>query len=136
MEWQVEYTDEFEAWWDRLTEGEQEDIYAKVLLLREQGPTLPRPHAELVHSSRHANMKELRVQHAGRPYRVLFAFDPRRCAIILIGGDKTGQVRWYDVFVPIADQLYDDHLEALKREGVDLTWRRTSGSSKTSSLLP
>jgi hypothetical protein len=62
------------------------------------------------------NMKELRVQHSGKPYRVLFAFDPRRCAILLIGGDKTGNDRWYEEFVPIADALYDRHLEALKKE--------------------
>jgi hypothetical protein len=51
-------------------------------------------------------MKELRTQHAGRPYRTLFAFDPRRVAILLIGGDKTGNNRWYDEFVPKADKIY------------------------------
>jgi hypothetical protein len=61
-------------------------------------------------------MKELRVQHSGRLYRVLFAFDPRRCAVLLIGGDKTGNDRWYEEFVPIADALYGRHLEALKKE--------------------
>ena len=66
--------------------------------------------------SRHPNMKELRVQHTGRPYRVLFAFDPRRSAILLAGGDKTGNDRWYEEFVPVADRLYDEHLAALKKE--------------------
>jgi hypothetical protein len=61
-------------------------------------------------------MKELRIQHRGRPYRVLFTFDPRRCAILLIGGDKTGQDRWYDIYVPIADRLYDEHLRTLRQE--------------------
>jgi hypothetical protein len=61
-------------------------------------------------------MKELRIRHSGRPYRVLFAFDPRRCAILLIGGDKTGNDRWYEEFVPIADELFDEHLESLKNE--------------------
>ena len=61
-------------------------------------------------------MKELRVQHAGRPYRVLFAFDPKRCAILLTGGDKTGNDRWYEKFVPIADRLYEEHLAALEKE--------------------
>ena len=89
---------------------------AKVILLQKIGPSLPRPHADLIHSSRHPNMKELRIQHSGNPYRVLFAFDPRRCAILLIGGDKTGNDRWYDVFVPMADALYDEHLETLKSE--------------------
>lgn len=75
-EWPVEYTDEFETWWERLTEAEQEDVAAKVILLQRLGPALPRPHADVVRSSRYANMKELRIQHAGRPYRVLYAFDP------------------------------------------------------------
>lgn len=63
-------------------------------------------------------MRELRIQHAGRPYRVLYAFDPRRCAILLIGGDETGKDRWYDEYVPIADRLYTEHLEILRREGL------------------
>ena len=59
-------------------------------------------------------MRELRIQHKGRPYRVLYAFDPRRVAILLIGGDKTGNNRWYDQFVPIADKLYAEHIATLK----------------------
>ena len=62
-------------------------------------------------------MRELRTQHGGRPLRTLYAFDPRRMAILLIGGDKTGNDRWYDVNVPMADRLYDQHLEQLRREG-------------------
>lgn len=57
------------------------------------------------------------MQHKGQPYRVLFAFDPRRCVILLIGGDKTGKGRWYETYVPIADQLYDEHLAELRRKG-------------------
>ena len=63
-------------------------------------------------------MKELIIQHAGDPYRVLYAFDPRRCAILLIGGDKTGDDRWYERFVPLADRLYDEHIATLKKEGL------------------
>src|SRR5256885_4391625 len=66
---------------------------------------------------KHANMKELQIQHRGRPYRVLFAFDLRHAAILLIGENKTGKGRWYKEFVPIADRLYDDHLATLRREG-------------------
>ncbi len=112
----VEYTDEFEAWWSSLNEEEQIDVDAKVRLLEELGPALGRPHADTVRGSRHANMKELRIQHAGRPYRALFAFDPRRSAILLLGGDKTGNPHWYGESIPIADKLYDDHLRALERE--------------------
>jgi hypothetical protein len=86
-----------------------------VRLLQQRGPALSRPFADVVHSSRHSNMKELVIQHAGRPYRVLFAFDPRRCAILLIGGDKTGNDRWYEEFVPVADKLFDEHLATLKK---------------------
>ena len=116
MEWEVEYTDQFNIWWEGLTEAEQEDIDAVVRVLEQRGPALRRPHVGTIDGSRHANMKELIVQHAGRPYRILFAFDPRRCAILLIGGDKTGNPRWYQEHVPIADELYDEHLEMLRRE--------------------
>lgn len=64
-------------------------------------------------------MRELRIQHAGRPYRILYAFDPLRNAILLIGGDKTGQGRWYETYVPTADDLYDIHLEVLEKEAQD-----------------
>jgi hypothetical protein len=62
-------------------------------------------------------MRELRVQHAGRPYRLLYAFDPLRTAILLIGGDKKGHERWYEIYVPIADRLYDEHVQQLRHEG-------------------
>lgn len=116
--WAVEFTDEFEQWWESLTEEEQVDINAKVILLEQFGPTLPRPHSDVIGCSKHSNMKELRIQHCGRPYRVLYAFDPRRCAILLIGGDKTGDERWYEKFVPIADRLYDEHLHTLRKDGL------------------
>ena len=116
MAWNVEYTDEFEDWWDSLTEAEQEDVAAYVTLLEKKGPTLPFPYSTDIRGSKHAHMRELRVQHAGRPYRVLYAFDPHRTAILLIGGDKTGNNRWYDENVPRADALYDEHLAALEKE--------------------
>ena len=94
------------------------DVNAKVLLLQRFGPALRRPHSDAIACSKHSNMKELIIQRAGRPYRVLYAFDPRRCAILLVGGDKTGDDRWYEKFVPIADRLYDQHLAALERESL------------------
>jgi hypothetical protein len=114
--WEVAYTDEFGAWWNDLTEEEQEEISAKVELLEEFGPTLPRPHSDVIVTSRHANMKELRGSVKQRELRVLYAFDPRRAAILLLGGDKTGDPKWYDRSVPIADRLFDAHLRALKRK--------------------
>jgi hypothetical protein len=118
VEWEVEYTDEFEKWWDGLSEAEQEDVAAYVTLLEKKGPTLPFPYSSDIRGAKHTHMRELRVQHKGRPYRVLYAFDPRRAAILLIGGDKTGDDRWYETNVPLADELYDRHLAALKKEGL------------------
>ena len=63
-------------------------------------------------------MRELRIQHDGRPMRVLYAFDPRRTAILLIGGDKTGDDRWYETYIPVADRLYAAHLDQLRKEGL------------------
>jgi hypothetical protein len=114
--WEVEFTDDFERWWQTLDENEQESLAASVELLRQLGPQLSRPHADVVRGSKHPNMKELRTQHQGRPLRTLFAFDPRRCAILLIGGDKTGDNRFYERMIPIADRLYDEHLDALRKE--------------------
>ena len=117
MEWDIEYTDAFGDWWEGLTEAEQVDVAAVVELLEEKGPQLPYPYSSGIKGSRHTHMRELRIQHAGRPYRTLYAFDPRRMAILLIGGDKTGNPRWYDAHVPIADRLYDEHIRILEQEG-------------------
>jgi hypothetical protein len=118
MAWDVEYSDEFEEWWELLGEAEQESIAASVGLLEERGTALGYPHSSGINGSRHGHMRELRIQHEGKPFRILYAFDPRRSAILLIGGDKTGNDRWYNKHVPIADDLYDRHLEELKREGL------------------
>jgi hypothetical protein len=61
-------------------------------------------------------MRELRVQHQGRPYRVLYIFDPRRVAILLLGGDKTGDDRWYGKYVPLANRMYDEYLAGIEEE--------------------
>src|ERR1700681_4421202 len=117
MAWDVEFSDEFGEWWDGLTAAEQKSVDFTVSLLQELGPTLRMPHSSGVETSRHAHMRELRIQHEGRPYRVLYAFDPRRVAILLLGGNKEGDDRWYQEHVPRADALYDDHLEMLRTEG-------------------
>jgi hypothetical protein len=116
--WEIEYTDEFGLWWESLTEDQQEALDAAVVLLADAGPSLGRPLVDRVVSSRHQNMKELRVSKGGA-LRVLFAFDRRRAAILLLGGDKSGQWEaWYRTAVPIADDLYDEHLAELEREGL------------------
>jgi len=108
--WDVEYTDEFKDWWDTLSWDEQAVIDSGVSLIERLGPTLPYPYSSSVKQSRHGVMRELRSQYAGKPYRTFYAFDPKRTAILLIGGDKTGDNRFYDVIVPIADRIYDDYL--------------------------
>lgn len=118
MAWEVEFTDEFNAWWEGLSEDEQVDVNAMVRVLEEKGPSLRRPHSGVIVTSKHPNMKELIIQHQGRPYRVLYAFDPRRSAILLVGGDKTGDDRWYEENVPKADRVYESYLEGLKKEGL------------------
>ena len=117
MAYDVEYTDEFRDWWDGLLAEEQNRVAKSVLLLEEEGPALGSPHSSAIRSSRHPHMRELRIQCRGRPFRVLYAFDPRRMAILLIGGDKTGDRRWYPRSVPIADDLYDQHLREIREEG-------------------
>lgn len=118
MSWDVEYTNEFGNWWEDLAEDEQESVVAYVRLLEERGANLPFPYSSGIEHSRHSHMRELRIQHRGKPYRVLYALDPRRTALLLIGGNKTGDDRWYDRFVPRADQLYDEHLHQLRKEGL------------------
>lgn len=116
MTWEVEYTDTFEAWWNRLDENEQDSVAVSVVLLEKRGPYLSFPYSSGIEQSKHTHMRELRVQHKGNPYRILYAFDPRRVAILLIGGNKVGNNRWYEEFVPIADKLYEEHLELLRNE--------------------
>ena len=118
MTWEVEYTDEFGAWWEGLDEGTKIAIDATVRLLETKGPQLPFPHSSDVRGSRFGQMRELRIQYKGEPYRVLYAFDPRRMAILLIGGNKGGNDRWYQEYVPRADKLYEDHLATLVKEGL------------------
>ena len=117
MSWHIEYTSEFGVWWTGLTGTQQEDVAAVVELLSEEGPALAFPNSSGVAGSRHGQMRELRIQSGGVPIRVFYAFDPRRSAILLIGARKAGNDRFYKQYVPLADRLYDEHLDELKREG-------------------
>lgn len=118
MSWQIEFTDEFGAWWDTLDEEEQKDVAFSVGLLQARGVHLRFPYCSEIKGSRHNHLRELRIQHQGQPYRVLYAFDPRRAAILLLGGNKTGDDRWYEVNIPLADKLYDQYLAELRKEGL------------------
>ncbi len=118
MNWNVEVTDECVEWLGSLDEADFDAVDFSVDLLAEHGPLLDYPHSSKIGGSRHAHMRELRVQSGGRPLRIFYAFDPRRSAILLIGGDKTGDKRFYDRMIPVADRLYDVHLDELRKEGL------------------
>jgi hypothetical protein len=118
MPWQVEYTDEFGAWWETLGDGAQDDIAAVVAVLEQRGPRLPFPYSSAIAGSRHGHMRELRDQSGGDPLCIFYAFDPRRVAILLIGGNKAGDDRFYQRMIPRADRLYDSYLHEIRREGL------------------
>ena len=122
--WIVEYTDEFETWWSELTDAAQDDIDRVVLLLEKNGPTLGYPYSSDIKGSK-VKLRELRIQHKGHPLRVLYAFDPVRSALLLLGGDKTGKDDWYEKNVPIAERLFAEHLVELEKE-------REDGNERTS----
>ena len=117
MSHDLEYTDEFETWWNGLTD-EQEDVRFVVRLLGERGIRLGDPYSSKVKGSRHGRIRELRIQSGGRPIRIFYAFDPRRTAIQLIGGRKTEQDRFYREYVRRADAIYDEYLQQLRRKGL------------------
>jgi hypothetical protein len=115
--WEVEYTNEFGEWFETPDQISRRAVLAIVEELEVSGPGLGRPVVDTIKGSRYANMKELRPPH--RHMRILFAFDPGRTAILLIGGDKTGQwASWYDRMIPIADKLMDAYLEEIRQEGL------------------
>ena len=112
MSWEVEFTTEFEQWFRGLEQSAQDRVVAAVQVLRERGPGLGRPLVDSVKGSA-SSMKELRVG----TIRILFAFDSRRVAVLLIGGDKRHKWQeWYRTTVPAADRLYERHIEAIERE--------------------
>ena len=115
MTHEVEFSDEFGDWWDELQIAEQASVDAAVTILATFGPALGRPYVDSLKGSKVANMKELRVQHEGRPYRILFAFDPRRTALLLVGGDKTGNARFYEEMLPRAEAIWAEHVSEIKR---------------------
>lgn len=116
MPWTVALADEFEAEFQALAEAVQDELLAKALLLQDSGPALSRPHADTLSGSRHANMKELRFSAAGGVWRVAFAFDPARNAILLVAGDKAGvnEKRFYRRLIAKADTRYAAHLKRLE----------------------
>jgi hypothetical protein len=117
MIWQVEFHPTFLDEFQGLSEEVQDNILAKSLILERFGPQLGRPHADSLEGSKHANMKELRLDADGGIWRIAFAFDPERKAILLVAGDKAGkdQKRFYKKLIKIADERFDQHLNELQK---------------------
>ena len=118
MDWVVEIGDEFGPEFDKLPEDVRTEILASACLLQQFGPQLGRPRADTLNGSRHANMKELRFSAADGEWRVAFAFDTKRKAILLVAGDKSGgsERRFYRELIRKADDRFDAHLDRLKRQ--------------------
>lgn len=114
MEWNVIFDPDFRLWFDEQEQELQDEVSSVVILLRELGPALGRPRVDTLEGSSIKNMKELRIQYKGEPWRILFAFDPKRQAILLLGGNKTGNKRWYKENISIAERRYQNYLEKLK----------------------
>lgn len=118
MDYEPEYTDQFEEWFESLTYDQQQAIQTRVRVLRLVGPSLGEPLVKRIVRSKLHRMKELRCSEDG-VLRILFLFGPLRLPIFLIGGDKTGQWNdWYEINIPYAEELYSEYLEELKREGL------------------
>ena len=117
MNWEVSFHDDFEAEFDVLPEPVQDAIFVKAELLAGSGPSLKRPHADTLNGSKHANMKELRCNADEGVWRIAFAFDLERKAILLIAGDKAGinQKRFYKKLIAKADKRFDQHLASQER---------------------
>ena len=109
--WKIVQTETFRDWFLEQDVDVQSDIVEVATVLKNCGPQLGRPYVDTVKESRHKNMKELRVQSQGQPFRIFFAFDVKRQAVFLIGGNKKGKNRFYRQIVPLADQLFDKFLE-------------------------
>lgn len=132
--WKVEFRPACGAWADGLTPDDQETLLAAVNVLRRLGPQLGRPLVDSIRHSRHSNMRDLRPPSTGSTeVRVLFAFDPIRQAVLLLGGDKSGMwAEWYRENVPIADARCDEHFAAMAvaRTGDETPSPRAAGKRR------
>ena len=118
MNWDVQFYDVFDAEFEDLQEGVQDELLAHARLLEEFGPQLGRPSVDTLNGSKHANMKELRFNADDGVWRVAFAFNPTRKAILLVCGDKSGgsEKRFYKRLIKKADDRFDDHLSRLQNK--------------------
>jgi hypothetical protein len=128
--WTLVYLRSFEGWLDAQAEDLQNEALAYLELLKERGPLLSRPCADTLQGSKLPNLKELRFSYNGAPIRILFAFDPKQQGVLVLGGDKTGDKRWYDKNIPIAEKLYGQHLEKQKKAGEEKARTAMQGKGK------
>ena len=110
---EINVTGEFVGWYESLDEQDSDAVYRVVGLLETLGVRLGFPHSSAIEGSAHA-LRELRVQSGGRPLRILYAFDPKRQAVLLLGGDKTGRDRFYEEMIPRAERLWKEYLAELE----------------------
>ena len=118
VDWPVLFHDVFDSEFNELSEAVQEELLAEAKLLELLGPALGRPRVDTLKGSRHTNMKELRFDADDGVWRVAFAFDPKRRAVLLAAGDKSGggEKRFYRRLIRTADARFDEHLASLKKE--------------------
>ncbi|MDJ1181237.1 type II toxin-antitoxin system RelE/ParE family toxin [Roseofilum sp. BLCC_M91] len=116
MKWNVIFDPDFKLWFYQQEQELQDEVFSVLTVLMEFGPSLGRPRVDTLEGSSIKNLKELRIQYKGDPWRILFAFDPERQAILLVGGNKTGNKRWYKENIAIAERRYENYLEQLKEE--------------------
>jgi hypothetical protein len=133
MKWEVIFHEEFDKEFKTLDEGLQDEILAHAILLRDFGPNLGRPTVDTLKGSAHANMKELRFDREGEVWRVAFAFDPTRRAVLLVGSDKAGvdKKRFYKRLIGVADERFDRHLSSLSAKS-DRRLGKEKGNGKKS----
>jgi len=132
--WRVDLTEQVKAFVQGLDEDDKVRVAAAMKMLAEQGPDLGRPLVDVIKTSRHKNMKELRISSGQKKFRVLFAFDEERHAILLVGGDKIayGVQKFYEDMIPVADQLFDDHIAAARAKTKQLVPTKGASMGKKS----
>jgi hypothetical protein len=113
--WEILFHREFDVWFAEQEKGLRRETWALLVVLARVGPRMGRPYVDTIEASAFRNMKELRVQYKGKPWRIPFAFDPNRNAVLLVGGTKVGKENWYDVHIPIADHRFAQYLSSLKK---------------------
>lgn len=116
MPYKINFAEPFKEWWDTLERDLKKALLKQIGFLEHYGPHLSRPYADTLHDTTIANLKELRLKYQNQPYRIIYAFDPKREALLLIGGNKASSKRWYKQMIPKAEAIFNAHLQALREE--------------------